>query len=128
MLDIPGYVAKALPELDASGQLRVRDLFEQGGNLTFAELSVTMRDWSGINANVTEITSDGEAKTANGSLEFDAADYAAGDPFGLSCGDVLENGWAKKIESSDLIRRAEDGSITWVSDAGMSVLDVRLNR
>ncbi len=128
MTDIPGYLAKALPGLDAAGQIRVHDLFERGGNLTFAEFSVKMRDWSGFDAVVTEIAADGEIRRASGSLEFDAADYAAGDPFGLSCGDVLKDGWAKEIDSGDPIREAEDGSITWVSTADKSVLDIRLDR
>jgi hypothetical protein len=131
MPDMPGHVEKALPEFDAATQGRFRDLFEHGGNMTFGELSAEMRDWSGRAATVTEISSPGDSawkgKSVSGALEFDPADYATGDhAFGLSCGDALQDGWDLLISDGDPIRRADDGSFTWVSNSGARVLDVKL--
>ncbi len=131
MPETPAHVTKALPELDSATQDRVRNLFEHGGNMTFGELSAEMRDWSGRDAAVTAIpsaeASPWQINIAHGALEFDPADYATGDhTFGLSCGDALQDGWDLLITSGDPIRRAGDDAISWVSNGGAQVLDVRL--
>ncbi len=127
MPDIPDHVVKVLAELEPDVQGRLRDLFEQGANMTFTELSLEMRDWSGREAKVAEIPGADEhrwqATSVLGALEFDPADYASEDhAFGLSCADTPLG----LISTGEPIRRADDGSISWVSNGGEKTLDVRL--